>query len=103
MAKFKIDTEKQMVFRKDIIGYRFLSVPARLILSSLLIYSHYGADSITRDKLCTVYALKKNTVENAFYELEQEKFITYEPIYLNKMEAFSFKILEKAEKVFPQN
>lgn len=78
--KFTFNSRVQMVFRKDILASTEISLPSRLILSSLL-YLHYVNDGnieVSMKHFMEMYGLTLEQAEEALSELESKDFIKRE-------------------------
>lgn len=76
MAKFEVNTDLYLVFRKDVISCRLLSLEARFVLSSIVAQRKKETAVITDAFLAKMYGCEKADIRRAVNELVKQRLIT---------------------------
>lgn len=71
MAKIEIDTDKWFIFRKDIMSSTFLSLPSKIILTSLISRKRESPLKSHINIIQKFFALTENEIEYGFNELNK--------------------------------
>ena len=72
--EFTANTEYWWTFRKDIMAYGGLSMPAKIILNTLLCFQKSGRIKLTIDTLSKWYSFSIDEMDQAFKELNRKGF-----------------------------
>lgn len=77
MAKIKVNTEYYLLFRRDVLSCNFLSLTAKVVLSSLLILQEKQKVMLKANTICERYGITETDLINALEELSKCELITY--------------------------
>lgn len=77
MAKIKVNTEYYLVLRRDILSCNFLSLTAKVVLSSLLILQEKQKVMLKANTICERYGITETELSNALEELAKCELISY--------------------------